>query len=150
MRDDDLLDGFVRFHPQLTSVHEETVAAVRALTPPPEFEAGHEVVLRFFEGALEFAHAIDRAAADGEAAALKKQLESSGTVFAALGRDVPDNMRPIVREMAGPPCIPPGALAAGPPPGARPSQGATSAPPPAGPPPGEPCEDEAPADSGAR
>ena len=96
MEDTDLLDAFARFHGQITSIHDQTAAAVRSLTPPAELQAGHEVIVEYFGGLANVAHAINEAVANRDAEALKAEFARSGEVAAAASENISDELRAIV------------------------------------------------------
>ena len=100
--DDALFSGLEIVQPEIESSFIETIEALQSLQPPSKYRAGHEVVLRFFEGLLEVAYAIDRAVEARDVEQVREEFARSGTVAEKANRDLPDNIRPIVSVIFGP------------------------------------------------
>ena len=92
----------------LASIQAQVEAAVQAtrgqlaaLTPPEEFQADHNVLLRFLDEIGEVARLITAAAEEGDVAALPALYRQSGVVLTTAQCALSDGFRPLARPFFG-------------------------------------------------
>ena len=99
---DELFESLAILQPEIEAVLKEAGESVRALEPPNELRADHEVLIRYFEETLEVARAITRAAKDQDSAKLREEFTRSGIVLCDARRDLSPALIPIVVPIFGP------------------------------------------------
>ncbi len=96
LTDDQRMDAFAKFHPEITAIHDGTAAALKSLDPPADYAEGHQVLVEHWAGLAEIAHAIDDAVAARDAEQMYVEFEKSGDVFQESNAALPLNIRPFV------------------------------------------------------
>ncbi len=99
MTPEELLEGLTYVQPAIVELFNETLAALDAIEPPPEYQVGHKVLRDSFSELLSTARAIDRAVADGDKDEVQRELERSQRIARTAVARLPASYRPLVKAI---------------------------------------------------
>ena len=101
MTPEELLEGLTYVQPAIVELFNETLAALDAIEPPPEYQVGHEVLRDSFSELLSTARAIDRAVANGDNEEVRREFDRSNQIVRNTKARLPENYRPLVKAILG-------------------------------------------------
>ncbi len=101
MTPEELLEGLNYVQPAIVELFNETLAALDAIEPPPEYKVGHEVLRDSFSELLSTARAIDRAVANGDSDVVRREFDRSNQIVRTARARFPENYRPLVKAILG-------------------------------------------------
>ncbi len=93
---DEVFEGILLINREIEEVLAEAGQKVRALQPPPEYQADHAAIVTFLEEILGVAQAITKAAEDRDVQAQQLQFRESGTVLCNAVRALSNDIRPVL------------------------------------------------------
>lgn len=97
-----LMEALTYVQPAIIETFDATIERMNALTPPTEYEVGHQVLLDFFTELRSTAFAIDRAVAAGDADAVDEEFDRSGDIAETALSRLPENYRMLTVPLFGP------------------------------------------------
>ena len=103
LSDDQLLEALSYVQPAIVALFDDIIGQLQQITPPVEYEAGHQVLLDYFTGLRSTAIAIDRAVVERDGDAVSREFTRSGDVTSSADDRMPDNYRPMVVPLFGEP-----------------------------------------------
>ncbi len=102
LSDEQLMEALSYVQPAIVEEFDATIERMNAITPPAEFEVGHQVMLDFYTELRSTAFAIDRAVAAGDAESVLREFARSQEIADTALSRIPDNYRPLVNLAFGP------------------------------------------------
>ena len=102
MTPEQLREGLAYVQPAIVKLFEQTLAELDAITPPLEYEVGHQVLQDYFTELLSTARAIDRAVAQKDDDRVAREFERSGEIGRTFNGRLPGNYRPLVEVLFSP------------------------------------------------
>ena len=102
MTPEQLREGLAYVQPAIVELFEKTLAQLNGITPPPEYEVGHQVLHDYFTELLSTARAIDRAVAQKDDDGVAREFERSGEIGRAFNDRLPGTYRPLVEVLFNP------------------------------------------------
>lgn len=102
LSDEQLMEALVYVQPAIVETFDATIERMNALTPPAEYEVGHQVMLDYFTELRSTAFAIDRAVAAGDADSVLEEFGRSGEIAETALSRIPANYRVLADPLFGP------------------------------------------------
>ena len=96
------MEALTYVQPAIIETFDATIERMNAVTPPAEFEVGHQVILDFFTELRSTAFAIDRAVAAGDADLVDEEFDRSGEIAETALSRLPENYRVLADPLFGP------------------------------------------------
>lgn len=97
-----LMEALTYVQPVIVETFDATIARMNGVTPPAEYEVGHQVMLDFFTELRSTAFAIDRAVSAGDSDSVQREFGRSGEIAETALSRIPDNYRVLVVPLFGP------------------------------------------------
>ena len=99
MTSEERLEALTYVQPAIVEVFNETLAALDAIEPPPEYQVGHQMLHDYFSELLSTARDIDRAVADGDNVQVQREFNRAGQIHSTGQTRLPENYRPLVKAI---------------------------------------------------
>lgn len=101
LNSDQLLEVLFYVQPAIVALFDDIIGQLQQITPPVEYEVGHQVLLDYFTELRSTAVAIDRAVAERDESAVSREFTRSGDIGDGARDRIPDNYRPMVVPLLG-------------------------------------------------
>lgn len=102
LSNDQLMEALTYVQPAIVETFDATIERMNGVTPPAEYEVGHQVMLDYFTELRSTAFAIDRAVAAGDADLVLEEFGRSGEIAETALSRIPDNYRILTVPLFGP------------------------------------------------